>query len=154
MTISEFNSKYDIEIIKELFLLNRQMAIFYIDNTRNYYNRPINFIEGSLEYFGISEKKQTLKTIISYLDDKSEVCEVRGVEVFINTIKEKLFSSSNEIYFQIPINTDQKRWLAITLQKDKKRGIVMGLIEDVSIKLSENEKLLQTSYKDSLTTLF
>lgn len=146
---------YNIDLLYDVFLRESDSVFLLIEDAHEITSKGVEHLFGDYEAFNLPKDIKNLDNLLSYIDPKSEICEIRGVKEYTDELRRELNSDQTKIvlYFPLIIN-NVKQYLELKAFKFLERNVSVILLNPIDVKKVNLETLYFESYKDSLTGLF
>ena len=147
-------SSSSLEALSYLLIDNNQSAIFETDLKGDVLANPLRFLFQNFSYVGL-EEVTNLAGLISHIDPKSEICEVKGVTAYHKEVENELRSDLRKTTTYIPIKVEGVcQPFELKIVRLFEQGTILGVLMLLDEKSYNIEKLYADSYKDQMTGLF
>lgn len=153
--VEELQSKYDVNILYDVFLRENDSLYFLVEEGHKICDKPLLKLFGSCANVGLPHCVKTLDELFSYIDVKSQICDIRGVKEYIAELHREIDSDQTRVVLYLPLDfCGHKKYLELVIIKMFKRNVSIVVLNQIDMKKVNVESLYFESYKDSLTGLF
>lgn len=154
---NEFRKLFEeknIDLLNDVFFQEIEGAAFFVESKDFSWTTKFNFLYNNLEKFQFDDIVD-FKSFFSYFNRDSEICETEGADRCYRGLQEQINSSSRTTIIHIPIAKNGQSYVfRLKILRFSEKGIIFGILNILDNLEINYEKLLASSYKDSLTGLF
>jgi len=149
-----FFKNKNIDLLEDLFFQEVEGAAFFIVGNRISWKSEFHFLYNNLDEFKSGEIAN-FESLLSYFNRESEMCETEGANRCYDSMIKKIKSEDRTSIIFLPILKDGKTFVfRLKIVRFIKKGVIFGFLNLMDDKGINYEKLIASSFKDSLTGLF
>jgi diguanylate cyclase (GGDEF)-like protein len=153
--VEKLKHKYNVDVLYDVFLRENDSLFFLIEESHDICDKPLIKLFGTCEGVGLPYCVDTIDELLSHIDVKSQICDIRGANEYRDELHREINSDQTKFVLYLPLDfKGTKRYLQLEIIKMFKRNISIVMLNQIDIKKVNVETLFFESYKDSLTNLF
>lgn len=150
----DFFKEKNIDLLEDIFFQEIEGAAFFIESKDFSWQTKFNFLYNNLQKFHFNDIVN-FESFLLYFNRESEICETEGADRCYNSLKEQINSTAETSVIHIPVSKNGTSYVfRLKILRFVEKGLIFGILTILDNVEVNYEKLIASSYKDSLTGLF